>query len=369
MNSREATIALNMLPKIGPVRVKKLIQHLGSAEAILSAPIDSLLKVDGLGPKLAETLISWEDTIDLQREITEAEERGITILTQQDPNYPSPLLNTYDPPLVLYVWGELKNIDNHGIAMVGSRKHSHYGQQTARQLAFQLANAGITILSGLARGIDTHSHEGALAAKGRTIAVIGSGLAQLYPPENLPLAENIASGNGAVVSEFPLHKKPDKKSFPMRNRIVAGWSDGVLVVECPKWSGSLITANMANDMGRPVYAIPGSIHSPTSAGCNELIRNGATLVSCADDILQDRELLPLFDQESSQQLPVNPALLSLNPTEQTIYDTIGDEPLILDDIVDKTQLSLPEISITLLQLEIKKLLQQLPGQRYVRKSF
>jgi DNA processing protein len=367
VNSREATIALNMLPKIGPVRVRRMVEMFGDPVKILRAKREDLLKVDGLGSKTVDVLLDWESQIDLSAEIASAKDRGIEIYTAEDEAYPRSLREMYDPPLALYVWGELKSADSHGIAMVGTRHFTHYGRQVARQLAFQLAQTGVTVISGLARGIDTFSHEGAIAAGGRTVAVIGSGLANIYPPENMSLAEKIAAGNGAVVSEFPLSKVPDKQTFPMRNRIVAGWSSGVLVVECPKWSGSLITANLANDMGKPIYAVPGPIDSPQSAGCNALIRNGATLVTSADDILEDREVLPLFQVKNQvQSSDLNPALLTLSDVERAIFEAIGKQPKIIDELVEETQMPLPQLNVTLLQMEIKKVIQQLPGQRYVQ---
>ena len=367
MTSREATIALNILSGIGPVRVRKLVDALGSAEEILSASQHVLERVEGIGPKTARIITEWESSVDLVGEIDSAKARGIHVLTQEDEMYPEPLLKMYDAPLVLYVWGELATTDHHGIAMVGSRKHTYYGQQSARQLSFQLANAGVSIISGLARGIDTFAHEGAIAAKGRTVAVIGSGLGQLYPPENMSIAETIADGRGAVISEFPLETQPSKTTFPLRNRIVAGLSTGVVVIECPKWSGSRITANLAADLGKTVYAVPGPIDSPTSAGCHDLIRNGATLVTSAEDILSDKEVLPLFEVPmKTTEMAVNPALLNLSETEQSLYDVLSSQPVLMDQILDQVPLSFPEVSVYLLQLELKKLIRQLPGQRYVR---
>jgi len=363
MTERDAIIALNMLPKIGPVRVRKMLDFFGSAPAILSAGKDQLLRVDGLGPKSADIVCQWEDHVDLSTELREAQQRGIQLITQQDDNYPSPLRNAYDPPLALYIWGELLERDKHSIAIVGSRRHSHYGQQSARQLSFQLASSGMTVISGLARGIDTFAHEGAIAAKGRTVAVIGSGLGQLYPPENMALAERIADGNGAVVSEFSLNTKPDKKTFPMRNRIVANWAEGVLVIECPEWSGSLITANLANEAGKQVYAVPGQIDRPSSAGCNQLIRNGATLVTKAQDILEDFSSLPLLEMENGKT-SAQPVALNLTDQEQSILDALKSDDLLVDQLISHTQLPFPQLSVTLMQLELKRLVQQLPGQRY-----
>ena len=365
MNNREALVALNMLPKIGPVRVRRLLQRFNSAEAILSADSRSLMSVDGIGNDTAEIIRSWENTIDLSHELNEVKRRGLKFVTQDDEGYPENLRQSYDPPLVLYIWGELKEKDRHALAIVGSRKTSIYGTQTARQFAFQLASGGMTIVSGLARGIDTHAHEGALAAQdGRTIAVIGSGLSQIYPPENMGIAEKIAAGRGAVVSEFPLNTSPSKKTFPMRNRIVASWSQAVLVVECPEWSGARITANLASDMGKTVYAVPGQIDRPTSAGCNAMIREGAILVTGGHDILDDMVTLPLqsakVDESSNFQL-------EMSVSEQSIFEALENEVLLLDELLVATGLPLPEVNATLLKLEITGRVQRLPGNRFAKK--
>lgn len=366
MNPREAIIALNMLPKIGPVRVRRMLDCFGSAEKILQADIRSLIQVEGIGPETAEIIRDWENRIDLSGELAEVEKRGLSVVTQLDSQYPEALRQSYDPPLVLYVWGELTEVDRHAIAIVGSRKTSIYGTQTARQLAFQLASSGMTIVSGLARGIDTHGHEGALAAQsGRTIAVIGSGLGQIYPPENMALADKIAGGRGAVVSEFPLHTQPSKKTFPMRNRIVAAWSQAVVVVECPEWSGARITANLAGDMGKTIYAVPGQIDRPTSAGCNALIREGAILVTGGHDILEDMATLPLHSATNEEaSVPSEP---SLTGAELAIYSSLEDGALLIDDLLEMTGLPLPEVNATLLKLEIMGRITQLAGNRFARK--
>jgi DNA processing protein len=366
MTSREALIALNMLPKIGPVRVRRLIDHFGIAEAILTTDTQRLTAVQGIGRETATAIRSWEDSIDLTTELKNVRDRGLSIVTQEDPGYPEALKQSYDPPLVLYVWGEIQEIDRHALAIVGSRKTSHYGIQTARQFAFQLATSGLTIVSGLARGIDTHAHEGAIAAKGRTIAVIGSGLGQIYPPENMALAEKIADGYGAVISEFPLNTAPSKKTFPMRNRIVAAWSKAVLVVECPEWSGARITANLAGEMGKTIYAVPGQIDRPTSAGCNSLIREGATLVTGGQDILDDISLLPLNDGPI-QGVMESRVLPELAGADRCIVDALDGETLRIDELLTTTNLPLPEVNATLLKLEIQGLVQQLPGGRFTRK--
>ena len=367
MTNREATIALNMLPKIGPVRVRRLLELLGSAEAILKAPIDTLTRASGIGNETAKIITTWQDHIDLTKELEEATSRDLTIITEEDDSYPTPLRNMYDPPLALYIWGKLSPRDNHAISMVGSRKTSNYGRETARKLALQLASAGLTIISGMARGIDTYSHEGAIASgkNGRTIAVLGSGLGQIYPPENMALAEKIAASHGAVVSEFPIHQQPDKKTFPMRNRIVAAWANATLVVECPQWSGSMITANLATEMGKPIYAIPGPIDRPTSAGCNHLIREGATLVTKAEDILDDLSALPLIDiPHHEPTTPPEPDLSTLSKTESLVYQQLSAEEITIDQLISATKLTIPTILPALLTLEMKKLIKQLPGPRY-----
>ncbi len=369
MNSRESLVALNMLPKIGPVRVRQLLESLGSAEAILNADVHRLSAVSGIGPETARVICDWESHIDLSAELREAEQRGIQILTQDDAEYPESLRQSYDPPLVLYVWGDVRECDRHAFGIVGSRRCTHYGIQSAKLFAFQLATSGFTIISGLARGIDTHAHEGAVAAKGRTIAVIGSGLGQIYPPENMGLAEKIADGCGAVVSEFSLHTPPSKQTFPMRNRIVAAWSQGILVVECPAWSGALITANLAGELGRPIYAVPGQIDRPTSEGCNRLIREGATLVTEGQDILDDLSVLPLKeveevrDDENGDNQSALPHL-DLTEAEQKIVSALKSGASLMDEVLASTSLQLPEVSATLLKLEIMGVVKTLPGGRF-----
>lgn len=366
MTTREAIIALNMLPKIGPVRVRRLLERFDSAEQILHADTRSLIGVEGIGHETAEIIRDWENRIDLTSELTEVGKRGLTVVTQHDAEYPDALRQCYDPPLALYVWGSLSELDRHALAIVGSRKTSIYGTQTARQFAFQLASSGLTIVSGLARGIDTHAHEGAIAAKnGRTIAVIGSGLSQIYPPENMGLAEKIADGRGAVVSEFSLNTAPSKKTFPMRNRIVAAWSQAVLVVECPEWSGARITANLAGELGKTIYAVPGQIDRPTSAGCNALIREGAILVTGGHDILDDMAMLPL--EQTSEGNNTSATLPELAGAEQKIYTCLENNSLLMDELLVATGLSLPEINATLLKLEIMGLVKQLPGSRFAQK--
>jgi DNA processing protein len=366
MTPLEAIVALNMLPKIGPVRVRRLLEAFGGKpESILGAAKDRLMRVDSIGEETAKILHAWQNFADPLTEIREAKERGISIVMQDDEDYPAPLREAYDPPLLLYVWGKLAPRDRHAISIVGSRRATNYGTQATKKLSYQLAQAGFTIISGLARGIDTAAHEAAVAASGRTIAVLGSGLGKLFPPENLALAEKIASGYGAVVSEFPIHTSPDKQTFPMRNRIVAAWARAVLVVECPAWSGSLITANLASEYGKPIFAVPGPIDKPTSAGCNQLIRDGATLVSDVSHILDDLGELP-FTRQASAAEPVG-TLPELPEEEAAVFAAVTSEESPVDRIIERTGLPAHVVTATLMKLEMRKLVRAFPGFRYARR--
>jgi len=366
MTEAEALIALNQVPKTGPIKIKRLIDAFGSAQKTLSTHVQLLQKVQGIGPETATLIADWSSYADPATEMRLAKERDIKILTREDDEYPKPLLNSPDAPVILYVWGELQDKDAHSISIVGSRKLTHYGRETARRFAYQLASAGMSIISGLARGIDTAAHEGALAAKGRTIGVLGSGLLQLYPPENLAMAEKIASGQGAIISEFSLNTQPDKQTFPQRNRIVANWSQALLVVECPTRSGSLITANLAIDAGKTIYAIPGPIDKTSSAGCNQLIREGATLVTDGTQILDDLGQLQLSGATKGvQKLPkAVETRIDLSGDEKIILKSLENTECSIDDLVKATSLPAPQISVSLMRLELNGLILALPGQRY-----
>jgi DNA processing protein len=362
MTDTEACIAINMVPKMGPVRLRKLLGVFETPRRVLSAPAGELRRIDGIGDEVASSLSKWEEQVDLQAELGRIAAFGAHVITQQSPEYPALLREIHNPPIVLYIWGKLTERDRHAIGVVGSRRTSHYGLECAKKLSYQLAYAGITVVSGLARGIDTAAHQAALAARGRTVAVLGSGLNHLYPPENLPLAEKIAE-SGAVVSEFSMDIKADTQTFPMRNRIVSGWGSGVLVVEAGLNSGALITANQAVEQGRSVYAVPGQIDRPTAAGSNRLIQQGAKLVTGAGDILDDLQIL----------LPETPKLTAsapradlLQPDERQIYDAIDDNETAIDEIIAKTKLPTAKVSSTLLALEMKRFVKQLPGQHFVK---
>ncbi len=363
MDSKQAYIALNLLPNTGPARVRRLLQHFGRAETILSAGAKDLREVRGIGKETAGTIVNWRNLIDLQAELDKIQSRAINVITPEDDNYPSLLREIYDPPIALYVWGHLEKSDSEAISIVGSRQATHYGKQTARKFGFQLAHAGLCVISGLARGIDSAAHEGALASGGRTIAVIGSGLGKLYPPENQALAEKI-SENGAVISEFPVDFPPQKHSFPQRNRIVAGWARGTVVIEAGARSGALITAGQASDSNRDVYAVPGQIDRPTSQGTNRLIQQGAKLVMDARDVIEE---MPnkFADPGKNPEICTSRAELLTN-SEKIIYAALGGDQAHIDEVANQVNMRVPEVSATLLKLEIKQLVKQLPGNYFVK---
>ena len=371
------------------MRLRRLLQVFDDPQSILRASADRLAAVEGIGPEIARRIQSWEERVDLSVEHAKMAESGIHALTAQSEWYPALLRTIHDPPIVLYVWGELSPADAQAVGVVGSRQSSFYGTETAKKLSYQLAGAKYTIFSGLARGIDTAAHQGALAAGGRTVAVLGCGLSQIYPPENFDLAERIADGHGAVISEFPMSVTPDRTTFPMRNRIISGCSLGVLVVEAGLQSGALISANQAAEQGRTVFAVPGQIDRPGSQGSNRLIQQGAKLVMEAEDILEELTMLPGLSPAPSypdvkarpnETPPVTlasipPAVLptardvsSFTPDEQAVYQAVEHDETPVDRIIGKCGLPTSVVSSTLFVLELKKFIKQLPGKHYVRLS-
>ena len=364
MNSTEACIALNMLPTMGPVRLRNLLSVFGTPEQVLAAKREQLRKVEGVGNEVAEQISNWESIVDLPAELQRIRDFGAAVITQNAPEYPKSLREIHSPPIVLYVWGEIQPRDHHAIGVIGARRTTHYGMESAKKLSYQIAYAGLTVVSGLARGIDTAAHQGAIAAKGRTIAVIGSGLLEIYPPENRALAEKIHNGNGAVVSEFSMQIQPDRQTFPMRNRIISGWSHGILVVEAGLNSGALITASQAIEQGRSVYAVPGHINAPSAMGSNRLIQQGAKLVMSASDILDDLEVL-LPEARPSPDAAARP-LPELSSDERRVYDAIEAAETPIDEIAAKCDLPSGTVSSTLLRLELKRLVKQWPGKYFVK---
>lgn len=368
MESREALVALNMIEHVGPVRVRQLLGHFGDAPAVLHASKLRLLQVRGIGEETAEAIVNWEKSVDLGGELKRIQESGCHILTQTDDEYPELLRQIYDPPIVLYVKGRLTAKERNAVAMVGSRLTTHYGLETARKLAYQLAYVGVTVVSGGARGIDTAAHQGALSAKGRTVAVVGTGINIIFPSENVELFERIAM-NGAVITQFPFNRKADKQSFPIRNRIVAGMTLGTVVVEANLTSGALITAGMAIDNGRQLFAVPGRIDSPQSKGCHELIKKGAKLCEGAEDILSEFEyLFPASNRPASPAESGTLPALNLSGNEQQVYDALSNEEMAIDEVIRGSGLPASAVSVALLGLEMKRLVKQLPGKLFVRNS-
>jgi DNA processing protein len=372
MTSREAYIALNMVDGVGPIRLRALLDRFNEPQAILTATKVDLMQVEGVGEEVARSIMSWREKVDLDEELKRIEKAAVLVVTRDDPEYPKNLREVYDPPIVLYVRGTLSERDALAIAVVGSRRTTLYGQDMARKLAYQLGRVGVTVVSGLARGIDTAAHTGTLQAKGRTVAVIGCGIDIMYPAENEKLANEIVEKGGAVVTEFPFGVKPDKQNFPMRNRIISGWSIGTVVVEANLKSGALITANQAAEQGRQVFAVPGRADSILSRGTNKLIKDGAKLTEDVEDILGEFEyLLPKKATEQAEATSggggTKPALV-LTEMEEKVMAQLGREETAIDEVIRASGLTTACVSATLLSLEMKRLVRQLPGKLYVRNS-
>jgi len=392
---RLAILRLHLTDGVGAVTFRKLVSAFGSAEAALAAPRERLAEVEGIGERTAHEIASSRArSAELaRREMELASSQGVRIITLDDGDYPRALRTIYDPPLVLYLKGEILPRDGLALAIVGSRRCSYYGRTQAERIAGHLAGLGFTIVSGLARGIDASAHRGSLAAGGRTVAVLGCGLSKVYPPENEELARQIAA-NGALVSELPMETEPYRENFPRRNRIISGLALGVLVVEGDARSGALITARSALEQGREVFALPGKVDSPLSRGPHLLIKEGAKLVEGPEDILEEigpsADVLglaraassgegaaaagaregggapPATAQGSPERPPLAEAWPGLSSTEKKLYECLSTDPRDIDDITAEVGLSPAEVSAGLLVLEIRRLVRQLPGKRFVR---
>ena len=369
----EAWLALHLAPGFGGATCLKLVAHFGTPQEVLSANKTQLKEASSRLRKETLEALSGAGQEDLflaaRQELARAKEFGIKIITIDEPCYPALLKNIHDPPPVLYVMGDTKELDCRGIAMVGSRAASTYGRSVAEQLAEGLVKQGYTIISGMALGVDTQSHKGALAAGGKTIAVLGCGLDIVYPPSNHLLYKEIAQ-SGAVVSEYPLGTQPDHFRFPARNRIISGLSLGVVVVEATKRSGSLITANHAAEQGREVFAVPGRIDSMKSTGSHALLQEGAKLVFNIKDIIEelptgisgqaDENILA----DAGNTLPSVP----LSPEEEKIYSFLDVYPSSIDEIVRQCDLTPQKANELLLMLELKGVVESLPGKSYQKNS-
>lgn len=361
MTPRHAYIALNMMTSVGPVRVRNLVAALGSVESIFTASEEELMRADGVGRETAAEIVRQRGDVDPVAEEEKASKLGANILTFADGDYPQSVRAIYDPPLALYVRGSIEPKDRHAVAVVGTRSPTHYGAGVADRLAYQLAKAGFCVVSGLARGIDTAGHRGAIKGGGRTLAVLGGAMDKLYPPENEALAGQIVE-HGALISEFPLGREPDRTTFPYRNRVVSGLSMGIIVVEANVKSGAMITANEALEQGKTVFAVPGRIDTPQARGTHQLIKNGARLIEDIDDVMEEFEfLIPREKKEKAAAMPARPEV-ALSPDEQVIVKALWKGGLDVDSLTREVALKISQVNALLMGLEMKKVVRILPGR-------
>ncbi len=354
-------LTLLLVPGIGPRRTAALLERFGGAGAALSASAHELRQVPFLGSKLSDELSRARQTIDVDAELELTARHGVSLLARGTPNYPPSLVEIADSPFLLYARGSVEPRDVNAVALVGSRKNTSYGRRVAERLATDLARAGYTIVSGLARGIDGVAHRAALQAGGRTLAVLANGLSRVYPPEHAKLAEEVAA-SGAVLSEAPMRTGPLAELFPGRNRIISGLCRGVVIVEAAEKSGTLITAHHAAEQGRTVFAVPGPVDAESSAGCNELLRQGAILVRGAEDVLEE------LDGVRSPSPPAEaPAPPDLDDGQRRLWEFLAEGPRHADEMAQRLTLSVQQLTGMLLTLEMKKVVRRLPGNRYERR--
>jgi DNA processing protein len=360
-------LALRSIPGVGLVLFQRLLRACGSPAAVFKAPEEELRKVRGTTPAIAQAIRDFRDWDRVEVQISRLTAQGIAILTREDPRFPSRLKEIPYPPPFLFIRGRLEAPESPVVALVGTRAASYYGLKAARRLAHELAAQGVAVVSGLARGIDTAAHQGALDARGRTWAVLGCGLDVVYPPENRELYRRIAE-HGALISEFPLGTPPEGKNFPIRNRIISGLSQAVVVVEAGVKSGTHITVRYALDQGREVMAVPGPVDSPTSVGAHRLIQTGAKLVRDAGDILAELPPASLKAPASDAAAlaePIRAARPGHFELDDPIMPFLGAEPLQLDELVQLSHLPAPEVMSRLTILELQGLVRELPGKCFV----
>ena len=364
-SQRLAALQLCLISGVGPRTRQQLLERFGSAEQVLAAEAAQLREVPGVGPKLARNIVAGRSCEEAAKELDRCRASNVGVLVRGSERYPRMLSEIPDPPGALFIRGEMLPCDALALAIVGTRHATPYGIAQAERLASGLVRAGYTIVSGLARGIDSVAHQAALAAGGRTIAVLGSGVLNIYPPENDELATAITQA-GAVLSESPPLAPPLSGAFPQRNRIVTGLSLGVIVVEASDRSGALISARHASEQGREVFAVPGRVDSRTSKGCHRLLKEGAKLVESVDDVLE--ELGPLVDtmQEPDGREIRHPAELQLNEQERAVLEAIDLEPTNIDQVVVASQLAVQRVLSTLSALEVRRLIRRVSGNRVVR---
>jgi len=357
LDDRMYCLAWQIIAPASARRVWQLNDYFGSLKAAWESPEKEIRALFGTNVNAVEALLKSRSSFDPVCEKEKLNKIGADFITYKDQNYPKNLRAIYDPPPALFVMGQIVKGDELAVALVGSRKATAYGLSVAEQLSAALVKAGVTVVSGMARGIDSAAHKGCLSAGGRTIAVMGSGLNVVYPRENRKLMERIAA-SGAVISEFPLGSQPEAWHFPMRNRVISGLSRAVVVVEAGEKSGALITTDFALEQGRDVMAVPGSIGSPLSRGPHKLIKQGAKLVENAEDILEELGITTLFPEENTKRH------IELNKDEEAVFGVISIDPVHFDEIVNKSNLPAQQVLAALMFLELKGLVRQLPGRHY-----
>lgn len=360
LTEREARWALGLVPHLGGVALAGLLESLGSAREVWQAPAERLARVPGLGRAAASALLAFPCVERLREEARRAADADLTVLVWGDGDYPELLARIPSPPPVLYLRGRLQPEDARAVAIVGARRATAYGEEVAREMAGELARCGLTIVSGLARGIDAAAHRGALDAGGRTLAVLGCGLETVYPPEHRALADGVA-GAGGVLSEFPIGTPPLRLNFPRRNRIISGLSLGVVVVEAGVESGALITAHHALEQGREVFAVPGRVHARYSEGCHRLIRAGAALAASWEDVLA--ELVPQLSPRRGPR-PAPRRTLPLSPEERRLFDLVAEGPQHIDVLIARSGLPSGRVAALLVGLEMKGAVRQESGKRF-----
>jgi DNA processing protein len=354
-------LALTRIKGLGCISFKKLASHFADPTQSLSATAAELSAIEGIDRKAVDGLLAFTQWDEVEQEVQRAEEAGVKIIPFGSGIYPARLRSIADPPPCLYVKGEIRQQDDKAVAVIGTRSASHYGRRVARDLCRGLASLGFTVISGMARGIDGVAHDEALNAGGRTIAVLGSGVDRAYPPEHRKLYHRI-SENGAVISELPLGAPPLAFNFPARNRLISGLSAGVVVVEATEKSGALITAAIALEQGREVFAVPGEVGSSRSRGGHRLIRQGAKLVENVDDILE--EIAPQLVARDRQPAALRTLPVDAQPETHKIFDLLQERSLHIDEVIEASGFSASRVSQILLELELQGFLKQLPGNRY-----
>lgn len=358
-------MALSLVPGVGPGRLRALLARFGSGTAVLGASPDALAEVAGIGPKTAHAIRHFEDEEDeVRAQLHRAEQAAASLLTLHDDRFPALLKEIYDPPAFLWERGQVTPEDGRALAIVGTRRCSDYGRRVAEELASELVQRGFTIVSGLAYGVDAAAHRGALEAGGRTLAVLGSGVDRIYPQKHTRLARQVVE-SGALLSEYPMGADPEAANFPRRNRIISGLSLGTVVVESYDEGGALITARLAVEQNREVFAIPSTIYNSAGVGANRLIQRGhAKLVQGPDDIVEELNVAPLEGEEAKEA--ESPAPASLSDPEQVLLDALDHEPAHIDEICARVEMDSSTALVYLLELEFKGYVRQLAGKQFFR---